>query len=86
MKVRVGQGFDIHPFSDDPSRPLILAGVRVDGRGLRGHSDADVVCHAVADALLGAAGMGDIGPSSPIRIRCGEERTACYCWRKQSNG
>lgn len=65
MNLRVGQGFDIHPFSDDPSRPLILAGVRLDGRGLRGHSDADVVCHAVADALLGAAGMGDIGALFP---------------------
>lgn len=61
MSWRIGQGFDIHPFSDDPDRPLVLAGVRLEGRGLRGHSDADVLSHAVADALLGAAGLGDIG-------------------------
>jgi len=61
MTIRVGQGFDIHPFSSDPGRPLVLGGVRVDGPGLEGHSDADVVCHAVADALLGAAGLGDVG-------------------------
>ncbi len=60
--VRVGQGFDIHRFSDDPSRALILGGVHFVGeRGLEGHSDADVIAHACADALLGAAGLGDIG-------------------------
>ncbi|MEY3147513.1 MAG: 2-C-methyl-D-erythritol 2,4-cyclodiphosphate synthase [Actinomycetota bacterium] len=60
--VRVGQGFDIHRFSDDPSRVLILGGVHFVGeRGLEGHSDADVIAHACADALLGAAGLGDIG-------------------------
>jgi 2-C-methyl-D-erythritol 2,4-cyclodiphosphate synthase len=58
-------GFDIHPFSDDPQRPLLLGGIRVDGPGLAGHSDADVVAHAVADALLGAAGLGDIGTHFP---------------------
>jgi 2-C-methyl-D-erythritol 2,4-cyclodiphosphate synthase len=63
--MRVGQGFDIHPFSDDPARALVLAGVRLDGKGLSGHSDGDVVCHAVADALLGAAGLGDIGSLFP---------------------
>ncbi len=62
---RVGQGFDIHPFSDDPSRRLVLAGVALPGPGLVGHSDADVVAHAVADALLGAAGKGDIGTLFP---------------------
>ena len=65
MSLRVGQGFDIHPFSDDPARALVLAGVRLDGKGLRGHSDGDVVCHAVADALLGAAGLGDLGSLFP---------------------
>ena len=65
VSLRVGQGFDIHPFSDDPARALVLAGVRLDGKGLRGHSDGDVVCHAVADALLGAAGLGDIGSLFP---------------------
>ncbi len=64
--TRVGQGFDIHPFSDDPRRPLVLGGVVFDGeRGLAGHSDADVIAHAVTDALLGAAGLGDIGQHFP---------------------
>lgn len=64
--IRVGQGFDIHRFSDDPTRPLVLGGVRFDGeRGLHGHSDADAVAHAVTDALLGAAGLGDIGEHFP---------------------
>ena len=63
---RVGIGFDIHPFSDDPARVLVLGGIRVEGpRGLQGHSDADVVTHAVADALLGAAGRGDLGALFP---------------------
>ena len=64
--IRVGQGFDIHRFSDDPSRPLILGGVHFEGMpGLLGHSDADAVAHAVTDALLGAAGLGDIGQHFP---------------------
>ena len=61
---RVGLGFDIHQFAEsvDAKRPLILGGVTFPGeRGLIGHSDADVVAHAVADALLGAAALGDIG-------------------------
>ena len=66
MTVRVGQGFDVHAFSDDPARKLVLGGVVFDGeRGLVGHSDADVVAHACADALLGAAGLGDIGQHFP---------------------
>jgi 2-C-methyl-D-erythritol 2,4-cyclodiphosphate synthase len=64
--MRIGQGFDVHPFSDDAARPLVLGGVIFDGeRGLAGHSDADVVAHAVTDALLGAAGLGDIGQHFP---------------------
>lgn len=64
--VRVGQGFDIHRFSDDPERRLVLGGIHFYGeRGLVGHSDADVVAHACADALLGAAGLGDIGQHFP---------------------
>jgi 2-C-methyl-D-erythritol 2,4-cyclodiphosphate synthase len=64
--MRVGQGFDVHAFSDDPDRPLVLGGVVFpDERGLAGHSDADVVAHAVTDALLGAAGLGDIGQHFP---------------------
>ena len=66
MTVRVGQGFDIHRFSDDPDRTLVLGGCVFDGaRGLAGHSDADAVAHAAADALLGAAGLGDIGQHFP---------------------
>ena len=66
MTVRVGQGFDVHAFSDAPDRVLVLGGVVFDGeRGLVGHSDADVVAHACADALLGAAGLGDIGQHFP---------------------
>ncbi|MGD9998856.1 MAG: 2-C-methyl-D-erythritol 2,4-cyclodiphosphate synthase [Ilumatobacteraceae bacterium] len=66
MIVRVGQGFDIHRFSDDPARALVLGGVRFEGEpGLIGHSDADVIAHAAADALLGAAGLGDIGQHFP---------------------
>ncbi|MBA2609007.1 MAG: 2-C-methyl-D-erythritol 2,4-cyclodiphosphate synthase [Actinobacteria bacterium] len=63
---RVGLGYDVHPFSDDPTRPFVLGGVTFDGeRGLTGHSDADAAAHAVADALLGAAGLGDIGQHFP---------------------
>ncbi len=62
----MGFGFDTHPFSDDPARPLFLGGIRFDGvRGLAGHSDGDAVCHAVADALLGAAVAGDVGEHFP---------------------
>jgi len=65
-QIRVGQGFDVHRFSDDPARVLVLGGVLFDGeRGLVGHSDADVISHACADALLGAAGLGDIGMHFP---------------------
>lgn len=62
--IRIGQGIDIHAFHD--ARPLILGGVRIsDHGGLGGHSDADVVLHALTDALLGAAGAGDIGEYFP---------------------
>ena len=64
--IRVGQGFDVHRFTDDRSRRLVLGGCEFpDERGLAGHSDADVIAHAVADALLGAAGLGDIGQHFP---------------------
>ena len=66
MTVRVGQGIDIHRFSEDPHRPLMLGGVLIEGgRGLAGHSDADAVCHALADAILGAVGLGDLGRYFP---------------------
>lgn len=58
--MRVGIGYDVHGF--DEHRPLVLGGVRIsEGNGLAGWSDADVVSHAIADALLGAAGLGDLG-------------------------
>ncbi|HEY8545045.1 MAG TPA: 2-C-methyl-D-erythritol 2,4-cyclodiphosphate synthase [Acidimicrobiales bacterium] len=64
--MRIGQGYDVHPFSTDPARPLVLGGVTFpEGPGLAGHSDADAVAHAVTDALLGAAGLGDIGQHFP---------------------
>ena len=65
--IRVGQGFDVHRFADPAEgRPLMLMGVAVPhDRGLRGHSDADVMLHALMDALLGAAGLGDIGEHFP---------------------
>jgi len=66
VSTRIGQGFDAHAFSEDPDRPLVLGGVHVEAaRGLAGHSDADVVAHALADALLGAAGLGDLGQHFP---------------------
>lgn len=62
--MRIGNGYDIHRFAE--GRKLILAGVHFEGEmGLAGHSDADVVAHAVIDALLGAAGLGDIGTHFP---------------------
>jgi 2-C-methyl-D-erythritol 2,4-cyclodiphosphate synthase len=66
LSVRIGQGIDIHRFSDDPHRPLVLGGVVIEGaRGLGGHSDADAVCHALSDAVLGAVGLGDLGRHFP---------------------
>ncbi len=62
--MRVGLGYDAHRF--DPARPLVLGGVRLrESDGLAGHSDADVLVHAVMDALLGAAGLEDIGHYFP---------------------
>jgi 2-C-methyl-D-erythritol 2,4-cyclodiphosphate synthase len=60
--IRVGQGIDIHRFANGGGRPLVLGGVTIpEGPGLDGHSDADVVLHALVDALLGAAALGDLG-------------------------
>ena len=63
MNLRVGLGYDVHAVGGD--RPLVLGGVRVDGPGLVGHSDADAIAHAVADALLGAAQLPDLGTLFP---------------------
>ena len=64
MDIRVGFGFDVHEFAH--GRPLILGGVNIPHDvGLMGHSDADAVTHAVVDALMGAAGLGDIGQKFP---------------------
>jgi 2-C-methyl-D-erythritol 2,4-cyclodiphosphate synthase len=63
-RVRIGHGFDVHRLVD--GRPLIIGGVRIPyEKGLSGHSDADVLLHAVSDALLGAAALGDIGRHFP---------------------
>ena len=62
--IRVGTGYDVHAFTDD--RPCVLGGVTIPHkRGLLGHSDADVLSHAIGDALLGAAALGDIGVYFP---------------------
>jgi 2-C-methyl-D-erythritol 2,4-cyclodiphosphate synthase len=65
--IRVGQGFDVHRFAaPEEQRPLVLMGCEIPhDRGLTGHSDADVMLHALMDALLGAAGLGDIGQHFP---------------------
>ena len=71
MRFRVGQGFDVHALV--PGRRMVLGGIELGGAaGLLGHSDADVLTHALIDALLGAAGLGDIGmlfPDSDARHR-----------------
>jgi 2-C-methyl-D-erythritol 2,4-cyclodiphosphate synthase len=69
--MRVGLGYDVHPFED--GKPLVLGGVQFDGEsGLAGHSDGDALTHAIIDALLGAAALGDIGshfPSSDLALK-----------------
>lgn len=92
MNVRVGQGFDVHALV--PGRRLILGGVHIDSPvGLLGHSDADVLLHAITDALLGAAGLGDIGRLFPdteaqykdadsrVLLRVAVERVHAAGWR-----
>ena len=70
-EMRIGGGFDVHPLVE--GRPLVLGGVRVPySKGLEGHSDGDALCHAVMDALLGAANLGNKGslfPSSDMRYK-----------------
>jgi 2-C-methyl-D-erythritol 2,4-cyclodiphosphate synthase len=89
---RVGQGFDVHALVD--GRPLIIGGVRIEhAQGLLGHSDADVLLHAVTDAVLGAAGLGDIGRLFPdteaayagadsrVLLRTAMEKVAMAGWQ-----
>ncbi len=77
MKLRIGHGYDVHRLA--PGRPLVIGGVTIDWHlGLEGHSDADVLIHAVCDALLGAAGLGDIGrhfPPSDSQYKNADSRT-----------
>jgi len=76
MTTRIGFGYDVHAFA--ANRPLVLGGVTIPSeRGLSGHSDADVVIHAIVDALLGAAALGDIGKY----FSSGDER-----WKNQPSG
>src|SRR5579859_2340593 len=71
--VRVGIGYDSHRYA--PRRPLTLGGVLIPSEfGLEGHSDADALCHAVTDAILGAAGLGDIGEMFPDTAAVNKDR------------
>ena len=92
MKIRVGQGFDVHALVS--GRRLVIGGVEIPHeRGLLGHSDADVLLHAITDAILGAAGLGDIGHLFPdtdarykdadsrVLLRAAVERAAGAGWR-----
>lgn len=76
FSIRIGQGFDVHALVE--GRPLILGGVTIaHTHGLQGHSDADALLHAITDALLGAAGLGDIGrlfPDTDPRFKGADSR------------
>lgn len=64
MSFRIGQGFDVHPFAEN--RKLMVGGIEIPfEKGLKGHSDADVLLHAITDAILGAVALGDIGKHFP---------------------
>src|SRR5947208_6704990 len=79
--MRVGSGHDTHRLVE--GRPLLLGGVRVEHpRGLAGHSDADVVLHALTDALLGAAGLGDIGDAWPDTDPAYKDRDSAFFLRE----
>ena len=77
LRIRIGEGWDVHALV--PGRPLVIGGVHIPhSLGLLGHSDADVLLHAITDALLGAAGLGDIGshfPDTDIQFRGADSRT-----------
>ena len=76
MNARIGNGFDVHAFA--AGRPLVIGGVTIPHeRGLEGHSDADVLLHAIADAILGALAMGDLGrhfPDTDVRWKGADSR------------
>lgn len=81
MKIRVGFGFDVHKLVT--GRELWLGGIRLEHEmGLLGHSDADVLIHAICDALLGAANMRDIGIISRIIRPTSRTLTARFCWQR----
>lgn len=83
MKIRVGFGFDVHRLV--VGRELWLGGIKLEHElGLLGHSDADVLIHAICDALLGAANMRDIGYHFPIMPVSLKILTARFCWHVQS--
>ena len=91
--MRVGIGYDSHRFAEGEGRKLILGGVEIPyPRGLVGHSDADAVAHALTDAVLGAAGLGDIGQMFPRRTPAGATPIPSICssartyasWRRDS--
>ena len=66
MDFRIGQGIDFHRLIEDQNRPLMLGGVEIPGQlALKGHSDADVILHAITDAILGALALGDLGEFFP---------------------
>jgi 2-C-methyl-D-erythritol 2,4-cyclodiphosphate synthase len=80
MNIRIGQGFDVHALVS--GRKLVIGGVEIPSpRGLLGHSDADVLLHAITDAIVGAAGLGDIGrlyPDSDARFKNADSRSLLH--------
>ena len=85
MNIRVGEGWDVHALV--PGRKLILGGVEIPHTsGLLGHSDADVLLHAITDAVLGAAGLGDIGAIFRTRMRSSREPILRCCCKKPCAG
>lgn len=85
IPFRVGQGYDVHALV--PGRPLVLGGVRIDSPvGLLGHSDADALLHAITDAMLGGAGLGDIGrhfPDTDVRYAGADSRVLLRATREK---
>ena len=84
-ETRVGIGYDCHRLA--AGRKLVLGGIEIEAdKGLLGHSDGDILLHAITDAMLGAATQGDIGELFPPQTRTGRERTAaCSCAMRQNS-